>query len=148
MLQLPDGSDAPVQPASTVNGELEVPENVDHLGWWDGGAYVNDPFGSTVVAGHIDSAEQGVGFFGKLLTIAVGDEVVVQGEDGELAYTVTSTELVDKDVLVDDTVAFDQSGSHRLVLITCSGRWIPELHSYESNFVVIAEPDGLAEPKS
>lgn len=147
-LQLPDGSDAPVQPASTTDGELQVPEDVDRLGWWDGGAYVNDPFGSTVLAGHIDSAEQGVGFFGKLLTIPVGEEVVVQGDGGELAYEVTSTELVDKDVLVEDTVAFDQSGAHRLVLITCSGRWIPELHSYESNFVVIAEPVGLAQPRS
>ncbi|MGB5951850.1 MAG: class F sortase [Ornithinimicrobium sp.] len=147
-LQLPDGSDAPVQPVSTVDGELVVPENVDRLGWWDGGAYVNDPFGSTVIAGHIDSAEQGVGFFGKLLAVTDGDQVMVHGEDGELAYTVTSTDLVNKDVLVDDTVAFDQTGEHRLVLITCSGRWIPERNSYESNFIVVAEPNGLAQPRS
>lgn len=147
-MELSDGSVAPVEPAATVDGELEVPENIDELGWWDGGAYVNDPFGSTVIAGHIDSAEQGVGFFGSLLTMQVGDEVTVRGGGGALSYEVISTELVDKDVLASDTVAFDQSGDHRLVLITCSGRWRPEVHSYESNYVVVAEPIGLAEPTS
>ncbi len=144
-VELSDGSTAPVQPAPTVNGELVVPENVDHLGWWDGGAYVNDPFGSTVIAGHIDSAEQGVGYFGRLLNMKVDDVVTVRGDEGELAYRVTSTELIDKDVLVSGSLAFDQRGEHRLVLITCSGRWRPEVRSYESNFVVIAEPIGLAE---
>ncbi len=142
-VELPDGSIAPVEPARTVDAELVVPENVDHLGWWDGGAYVNDPFGSTVIAGHIDSAEQGVGYFGRLLSMKVDDVVTVRGDEGELAYRVTSTELIDKDVLVAGSLAFDQRGEHRLVLITCSGRWRPEVHSYESNFVVIAEPIGL-----
>ncbi len=46
-------------------GKLEIPEDVFRLGWWDGGAYVNDPFGSMVIAGHIDSAEQGLGWLAR-----------------------------------------------------------------------------------
>ncbi len=143
-VELPGGSTASVLPAPTVDGELVVPENVDELGWWDGGAYVNDPFGSTVIAGHIDNAE-GPGYFGQLLTIEVGEVVTVRGDGGELDYRVVGTELIDKEALVADSVAFNQRGDHRLVLITCSGQWRPEVHSYESNFFVIAEPIGLAQ---
>lgn len=143
-VEMPDGSTAPVQPAPTANGELVIPEDIFRLGWWDGGAYVNDPFGSTVIAGHIDSKEQGIGYFGKLLNTQVDDVITVRGEEGELSYRVVSTELIDKDVLATESAAFDQSTPHRLVLITCSGRWQKELGSYESNFVVTAEPIGLA----
>ena len=142
VLVLPEGSSAPVRPAVTVDGELQVPEDVSHVGWWDGGAYAGDPFGSTVVAGHIDSAEQGLGVFTRLLTLEVDDVITLRSSGGEeLTYRVTSTELVDKDALASDTAAFDQAGEHRLVLITCSGRWRPEVDSYESNFIVIAEPE-------
>lgn len=138
LLDLPGGLSAPVHPAPTVGGELQVPENVDHVGWWDGSAYAGDPFGSTVLAGHIDSAEQGLGFFTELLNLQVGDRVTLRSGTDEVRYRVTSTELIDKDALATDTAAFGQTGDHRLVLITCSGRWRPEVHSYESNFVVVA----------
>ena len=45
---------------------LRVPENVRHVGWWDGSAYAGDPFGTTVIAGHVDSASEGLGFFARL----------------------------------------------------------------------------------
>jgi hypothetical protein len=39
-----------VLPATTVDGLLKVPENVQHVGWWDGSAQAGEPFGSTVIA--------------------------------------------------------------------------------------------------
>ena len=51
-----------------------------------------------------------------------------------------STTLVDKQALASDSQALDQTGPHRLVLITCSGQWRPELRSYDSNLVVVAQP--------
>jgi hypothetical protein len=142
-LSLPGGEAAPVTPATTVDGELVVPEDVQRLGWWDGGAYAGDPFGSTVVAGHIDSAEQGVGYFGQLLDLEPGQTVRVGGDGASLDYRVRETALIDKDALVTDSTAFDQTGEHRLVLITCWGRWRPEVSSYESNYVVVADPVGV-----
>lgn len=143
-LDLPGGLSAPVQPAQTVDGELQIPENVEHVGWWDGSSYAGDPFGSTVIAGHIDSAEQGPGFFTRLLTMQVDEVVTVRSGANQQRYRVVSTTLVDKDALATDTAVFEQTGGHRLVLITCSGRWLPEVGSYESNFVVVAEPLGPA----
>ncbi len=139
-LDLTGGRSAPVRPARTVRGELQVPEDVAHVGWWDGSAFAGDPFGSTVLAGHIDSAEQGLGFFTELLQLKLGDVVTLGAGTQEVRYRVTATALVDKDVLASDTDTFDQTGKHRLVLITCWGRWRPDVHSYESNLVVVAEP--------
>lgn len=139
-LDLPGGVSAPVEPARTVAGELQVPEDVHHVGWWDGGAYAGDPFGSTVLAGHIDSAEQGLGFFTRLLSLQVDDVVTLRSGSETVRYRVVSTELVDKLLLASGTETFDQRGAHRLVLVTCSGRWRPEASSYESNFVVVAHP--------
>ncbi len=143
-LDLPGGVSASVQPAQTVDGELRIPENVEHVGWWDGSSYAGDPFGSTVIAGHIDSAEQGLGIFTRLLSMRVDQVVTVRSGQHQQRYRVVSTSLVDKDVLATDTAVFEQTGGHRLVLITCSGRWRPEVGSYESNFVVVAEPLGPA----
>jgi sortase (surface protein transpeptidase) len=64
-----------VLPAATVDGVLKVPENVQHVGWWDGSALAGEPFGSTVIAGHVDSATEGIGFFARLLRIKVGDTI-------------------------------------------------------------------------
>jgi hypothetical protein len=35
---------------------------------------------------------------------------------------------------------FGQDGAHRLVLVTCGGRWVGGHDGYEENRVVIAEP--------
>ncbi len=138
------GGSAAVEPASTVDGELQVPENVRHLGWWDGGAYAGDPFGSTVIAGHVDSRTQGLGFFARLLRAEVGDQVVLRGEGHRQAYRVTAIRTVTKQVLASAGEAFDQAGGHRLVLITCTGNYDRDRGGYDSNLVIYAEPEGLA----
>ena len=143
-LVLPGKARADIAPARTVDGALQVPEDVDRLGWWDGGAYAGDPFGSTVIAGHVDSATEGIGFFARLLRIRVGQQVTVLGEDHRATYRVTSVRLVGKQALATDSRAFDQQGGHRLVLITCAGEFHPDRGGYDSNLVVIAQPVGPA----
>jgi LPXTG-site transpeptidase (sortase) family protein len=143
-LTLPGGIDAAVEPARTVYGELQVPTNVNRVGWWDGSAYVGDPFGSTVIAGHVDSATQGIGFFAKLLHIRVGGKVTVRGSGHLLSYQVVAVQKVAKDALASDSQAFDQTGDHRLVLITCTGTYHANRGGYDRNLVVIARPLGLA----
>lgn len=143
-LTLPGGIAAEVMPAQTVNGELVVPDLVQHLGWWDGSAYAGDPFGSTVVAGHVDSAAQGLGFFARLLRVKVGDLVTVQGGGHAADYRVRSVQSVAKSALATSAEVFDQAGEHRLVLITCTGIFDQQRRSYDSNLIVIAEPAGSA----
>jgi LPXTG-site transpeptidase (sortase) family protein len=139
-IALPSGDSAVVEPEPTVNGLLQIPADIRHVGWWDGSARAGDPFGSTVIAGHVDSSQQGLGFFAELLLMQVGDLITLRSGPDALIYRVTSTTLVDKEALASESRALDQRGPHHLVLITCSGQWRPEARSYESNLVVLAEP--------
>ena len=142
---LPGGADAPVQPAATRDGELQVPEDVQHVGWWDGSAEAGDPFGNTVVAGHVDSATDGLGFFSRLLALKKGETVTLRGPDGHhLAYTITSIQTIKKDALATGSAAFEQTGDPHLVLITCGGAYRRGDGGYDSNVVVTAKPQGLA----
>lgn len=139
---LPDGTVAPVDAATTSAGVLQVPESVARAGWWDGGAYAGDPFGSTVVAGHVDSRSQGLGAFAQLLDVEPGQEVALEGGGHHARYRVTAVRQVDKDALASSSDAFGQLGRHRLVLITCTGDFDPQRRSYDQNLVVVAEPVG------
>ena len=139
-IELPSGQSAAVEPEQTVNGVLQVPDDIQHVGWWGGSAYAGDPFGSTVIAGHVDSTLQGLGFFAELLLMQVGELITLRSDAQALTYRVVSATLVNKDALASDNQALDQRGPHRLVLITCSGQWHPEVRSYASNLVVVADP--------
>jgi LPXTG-site transpeptidase (sortase) family protein len=133
-----------VLPAKTVDGELKVPEQVQHVGWWDGSSYAGDPFGTTVIAGHVDSATEGIGFFARLLRVEVGDKVTLLGDGHRASYRIVSVQLVAKQALSSDGHALDQTGDHRLVLITCAGAYHRDRGGYDSNLVVTGVPIGLA----
>jgi LPXTG-site transpeptidase (sortase) family protein len=143
-LTLPGQATAAVFPAATVDGVLRVPEDVQHVGWWDGGARAGEPFGSTVIAGHVDSATDGIGFFARLLKIKKGDTITLRADRHRLKYRVTSVQKVARKALATESQAFQQTGSHRLVLITCTGNFHRDRGGYDSNLVVVAMPLGLA----
>ena len=141
---LPEHASTAVLPAATVGGMLKVPENVQKVGWWDGSARAGEPFGSTVIAGHVDSRTGATGFFARLLGIKVGDTVTVRAGSHRLEYRVTSVRKVAKKALATDSQALKQTGPHRLVLITCTGNYHRDRGGYDSNLVVVAKPAELA----
>jgi LPXTG-site transpeptidase (sortase) family protein len=143
-LTLPGDANAAVLPATTIEGVLRVPENVRHVGWWDGSARAGEAFGSTVIAGHVDSDTDGIGFFARLLRVKVGDTIMLRGQSHRLKYRVTSVKKVARKALATDNQALKQTGPHRLVLITCTGNFHRDRGGYDSNLVVIAKPFGLA----
>lgn len=140
-ITLPGGLVTQVDVASTVDGQLAVPTDVAHVGWWDGGAQAGEPFGSMVIAGHVDSTG-GLGFFARLLAMKVGDDVTVSDGRHQLTYRVASVVEVKKGVLATGTSAFAQTGDHRLTLITCAGAYDRNGGGYEENLVVTATPTG------
>ena len=144
MLVLPGNARAGVVPAATVDGELKVPEDVAHVGWWDGSAYAGDPFGSTVIAGHVDSTTGGDGFFARLRRVRAGDVVTLRAGPRRLSYRISRVETVNRHALGTDSRAFDQTGAHRLVLITCAGSYRRDRGGYENNLVVTGQPLGQA----
>lgn len=122
-------------------GALDVPGPTE-VGWYRFGAAPDGP-GSTVLAAHI--AYDGIdGVFRRLSSIKAGAQIVVILDDGRTqAYAVSEVTVYTKSALpVADL--FAESGPQRLVLITCGGRFNPNLGHYESNIVVTATPSAQA----
>lgn len=142
-LVLPSGVVAPVDPAGVHgSGALAVPDDPARLGWWTGGALADEPFGSVVIAGHVDSSTAGLGAMVELLDVEVGAEIVAGNEAYEQLYRVVSRTAVAKVRLVAEAEPFRQDVDHRLVLITCGGDFDESVGSYTDNVVVVAEPVG------
>jgi LPXTG-site transpeptidase (sortase) family protein len=139
-IDLPGGAYTAVVPVATVGNELVVPEDPTKVGWWDGSSYVGDPYGSTVIAGHVDAFDRGIGFFFRLWNIKVGERVVLSTGHVRQAYKITTVRQVPRTDLVDDTHVFDISGPPRLVLITCAGEFRPDRGGYSRNLIVVARP--------
>jgi hypothetical protein len=128
-------------------GELRLPVDPGHVGWWQSGALSGDAYGSVVLAGHIDSRDRGIGFLARLLHIQQGDEVVLDDGAYEQRYRVVSARDVPKASLATSTDTFSQSLPGRLVLLTCTGPFDPVTH-YPDNLVVLADPVGVPTPRS
>ena len=139
-IDLPGGEYAAVVPVATVGSELVVPEDPTKVGWWDGSSYVGDRYGSTVIAGHVDVFDRGIGFFFRLWNIKVGERVVLSAGDVRQAYQITTVRQVPRTDLVDDAEVFDIAGPSRLVLITCAGEFRPDRGGYSRNLIVVARP--------
>ena len=110
------------------------------MGWWDGSSYVGDPYGSTVIAGHVDVVDRGLGFFFRLWNIKVGERVVLRAGHLRQAYKITALRQVARTDLVDDEEVFDIGGPPRLVLITCAGDFRADRGGYSRNLIVVARP--------
>lgn len=122
-----------------ADGSLRVPEDVSELGWWLGSAPMGATAGTTLVAGHVDSAEQGLGVFARLAEVAPGDELtVVDGLGAEHRFVVSGNQQVGKAALPVEL--FDTTGPRRLALVTCTGDFDEQARSYADNLVVWAEP--------
>jgi Sortase domain len=140
-IALPDrGVSAPVVPTGTdAEGALVIPDPPTTVGWWAPGALAGAPTGTTVLAGHVDSAVAGIGTFAVLRGIDVGERVVLTGADGRtLAYRIVARRQLGKADLPADLFARD--GPPRLVLVTCGGRFDRTIRHYTDNVIIYAEP--------
>jgi len=140
-LSVPDlGVDTAVDPVGVeADGQMTVPAEVDRVGWYRFGP-VPGAEGSAVLAGHVDSWDQGLGALAPLRGAEVDDEVLVTDAAGTTTrWRVVSRELLEKEALPLDTL-FARDGAPRLVLVTCGGPYLPDLRSYRDNVVVVAVP--------
>ncbi|MPQ97752.1 sortase [Modestobacter sp. I12A-02628] len=134
------GVDAAVDPVGVEpDGSMSVPRDVDRVGWYRFGPAPGQP-GSAVLAGHVDSATDGLGAMAPVRSTEVGDEVTVTAADGATTRwrVVARQEFVKQELPRDQLFARD--GPPRLVLITCGGPFQPDTGSYRDNVVVVAEP--------
>ncbi|MGZ8750736.1 MAG: class F sortase, partial [Pseudonocardia sp.] len=136
------GVDAPVAPVGVDDrGRMEVPFDVDTVGWYRFGPGPGSAEGSAVLSGHVDDRDQGYGAFHRLGDLAPGDPVAVElGDGGVLGYRVEAVTRMPKSDLPTGEV-FDRGGAPRLTLVTCGGPFDYGENGYRENVVVVARPD-------
>jgi LPXTG-site transpeptidase (sortase) family protein len=122
-----------------ADGSLPIPNGVREATWW--GAQFTATTGATVFAGHVNWQGQ-IGPFNELWEAATGDQVTVVGANGNvMKYKVTQVLTLSKDELPAQANAlFGQTGSHRIVLVTCGGEWVGGEKGYNDNRIVVAVP--------
>jgi hypothetical protein len=127
-----DGIDAPVVPLHLTGSELVPPADPTVVGWW--GRKAGARHGVTLLTGH--TVHDGGGDLDDLEDVQVGSTATVSG----IEYDVTSLQVISKNTLARQAPRlFDQSGEHRLVVVTCEG-YDPATGHYDSNVVLTAEP--------
>lgn len=138
-VRLAHGGTATLVRQEVVDGVLPVPAGVQEAAWW--GAAFDGGTGATVLAGHVNW-HGATGPFAELWKAAVGDTVTVLDGDGRpYHYRVRELVTVHKnDLPARAQELFGQDGAHRLVLVTCGGRWVGGHDGYEENRIVIADP--------
>ncbi|TQM02229.1 class F sortase [Pseudonocardia kunmingensis] len=131
---------APVVAVTTgPAGALLVPEPPSTVGWWSPSALAGSAAGTTVIAGHVDSRDAGLGALAVLRHVGAGEELVLRGADGrDFRYRVTARRQYAKAELPPEV--FAAGGPARLVLITCGGAFDRATRHYADNVVVFAEP--------
>ncbi|QUH00169.1 class F sortase [Saccharopolyspora erythraea] len=139
-IRLPRGGTAElVRKELDRSGTLPVPDGVTEATWW--GAGLDSPKGATVLAGHVNW-KGATGPFAELWDSSAGQEVTVVDDDGKSwRYRVSEIVTVDKESLPQRAAElFGQGGAHRLVLVTCGGRYVGGDTGYDENRIVVATP--------
>lgn len=134
------GAAAPVDPVSVDDGTLALPDDADRVGWWRDGSRAGTPFGTVVLAGHLDSDTDPAGYLAGLAPVVPGDVVELSGAGVRQAYRVTDNYLLPRADLSSHSDLFEQRRRHRLLLITCGGPYDATAGGYLYNRVVVAEP--------
>jgi sortase (surface protein transpeptidase) len=139
-IRLPRGGAAMVvRREITADGTLPVPEGVEEATWW--GAGLDAGSGATVFAGHVNWKGT-TGPFAELWDASKGDVVaVVDAAERTRQYRVSEVITLHKDEVPQQALTlFGQDGPHRVVLVTCGGRWVGGQLGYETNRIVVAQP--------
>lgn len=118
---------------------MTVPEKPEIAGWYKFGPAPGDTEGSAVITAHVDSRKYGPGPLAALRRTKPGATITVTHGGRQHQYRVVRTDQYKKTAL-DTAKLFDRSGSHRLHVVTCGGKFNRKTGHYDDNVVVLAEP--------
>lgn len=131
---------ADIVPVTTTNRVLQIPPEPWVVGWWSGGAGPGTGTGAVVLAAHLDSRTYGLGPFARAAELAAGAEARLTDARGtQHSYKVDTVQMYEKGRLPYNRL-FSQTGTEKVVLVTCGGTYNPDNGGYESNLVVTLVP--------
>lgn len=130
--------DAEIEVLEIVDGAMQQPTGEAKVAWYKDTARLGET-GNVLLAGHLNWWGFPEAVFFALGTLAEGDAVELEAEDGSLyTYVVTWKE----DFPSDDEPPADALGptdNEAITMITCGGEWVTERSEYDHRTIVRAE---------
>lgn len=118
---------------------LEAPQNFDTVGWFKDGSKPGEP-GNAVIDGHYDRKDGSPAIFYKLGKLVKGDLLSIIDERGNsLTFEVFNITLVDVNDPVSAEVAYKDTDTPVITLITCGGVWNAKESNYNKRLLVKAK---------
>ena len=133
--------DSEVVPVGIAKDDsLEIPQDIDVIGWYRFGPTPAWGSGSTVLVGHRDSLTQGHGAFYNLGLLGPGDHFALIDSMGRrIEYDVVARAVISKQDFADRSgELFATDGPARVRLISCGGYYDRDLGGYQANVVITA----------
>ncbi|MBY8886622.1 sortase [Streptomyces sp. PTM05] len=131
--------------ALSPSGQVTLPSDPRRAGWATATVTPGER-GTSVIAGHVDSASGPAAFYG-LGAARVGMRVEVRRTDGTTArFTIDDEGVYPKDGFPSHAV-YDDAPDPELRLITCTG-WSAARHAYLDNIVLFARLDAAGREAS
>ncbi|EMF45539.1 peptidase C60 sortase A and B [Planococcus halocryophilus Or1] len=126
-----------IQVGQTADGNMEAPEDIHTIGWYNLGAKPGDN-GNAVLAGHVDGLT-GPGTFYNLKELEPDDKIHIMGTDGtELTFKVVDKQSYPPEDAPLNEI-FGAGPKPQLNLITCTGTFNTEIGHYDERLVVYTE---------
>jgi len=135
------GVDAHIQQVGLAwqgTGDMGIPTNFTDVAWYKDGPRPGAP-GSSVIDGHYDGRNVERAVFYDLAKLKIGDVVEVVDTDGKRwNFKVTRVKTYASEADAEEVFSKDVN-TPRLNLITCTGDWLPDEHTYTDRTVVFTE---------
>jgi LPXTG-site transpeptidase (sortase) family protein len=119
-----------------ADGSMQAPLGIYDAGWYSGSVRPGET-GAMVLNGH-SSGPTRQGLFGRLDTLKVGDEVVLEkGDMVRLKYKVMLIETVPLAEVDMHKVSLPfGTAASGLNIYTCTGKWLPEKNTFDHRTIV------------
>ncbi|MHB2024319.1 MAG: class F sortase [Mycobacteriales bacterium] len=138
---------ASVVPVGLAGGAaLAIPNSPQVVGWYREGAAPGSAAGTTILAGHVDSARLGEGALFRLSLARVGDSLWIRTPFQTLGYRVFAVAEYPKGRLPARSLFSQTVSPPRLAIVTCGGPFDKNSGHYLDNIVVLAAPTGVSAP--
>lgn len=123
-----------------ANGEMSVPYNTWNTGWYINSDLPGKIGGTAVIDGHSGDSHC---IFNNLPRIQPGAEIVIEMGDEKTKYTYVVTSITTKQIGTEanaymETALARKPGVAQLTLITCTGDWWQQSHTYSHRLFVHA----------
>ncbi|MEI8130474.1 MAG: ice-binding family protein [bacterium] len=122
----------------TKSGALDVPKDFNNAGWFNLGPRPGEQ-GNAVIDGHYGWKNGVPAVFNLIHTLHTGDVIFVNDTKGKtVSFSVREIRTYDS-VMDAHSVFVASDTSAHLVIITCSGVWVPSLSTYSNRLVIFAD---------